>query len=78
MRVNQYRRLQCENVDLEINVGKGSHKLIVCLARDAKGILREVNFVGRGKIGHGVDQMLHELGIQLSRAIQGRKPTEDN
>jgi hypothetical protein len=36
--------------------------------------LREINFVGRGKIGHGVDAMLHELGIKLSRAIQGRNP----
>jgi hypothetical protein len=30
--------------------------------------------VGRGKIAHGLDDMLRELGIQLSRIIQGRDP----
>jgi hypothetical protein len=74
MSINPHRRLNCENVDLKIAVGNGAHHLTVALAYDTKGILREVNFVGRGKIGHGIDQMLHELGIQLSRAIQGRDP----
>lgn len=72
--LNPYRRLSCENVDMTIEVGNGAHHLTVALAYDAAGILREVNFVGRGKIGHGIDQLLHELGIQLSRAIQGRHP----
>jgi len=40
--------------------------------RDGK--LHELVFVGRGKIGSGIDLMFHDLGIQLSRAIQGRDP----
>jgi len=36
--------------------------------------LVEVGFVTRGKVGHGVDHILQELGIKLSRAIQGRDP----
>ncbi len=52
-----------------------AHTLDVSLAYDDKsGRLREIVFVGRGKIGHGLDIMLHELGIKLSRAIQGRDP----
>jgi hypothetical protein len=73
-RINPHRRLRCENVDLDLEIGNGLHHLTVALAYDRLGILREVNFVGRGKIGHGVDAMLHELGIKLSRAIQGRDP----
>lgn len=36
------------------------------------GPIREVVFVGRGKIGQGLDLMLNELSIKLSRAIQSR------
>ena len=46
----------------------------VCLAYDREGVLRELNIVSRGKIGHGLDLALHDLGIKLSRAIQGRDP----
>lgn len=38
------------------------------------GRLHEIGFVGRGKIGSGLDHMLLDLGIGLSRAIQGRHP----
>lgn len=50
------------------------HPLEVSLAYGADDILREVVFVGRGKIGQGLDVLLHDLGIKLSRAIQGRDP----
>lgn len=73
-RINPHRRLECDNVDITLNLEKGVHYLTVALAYDRSGVLREINFVGRGKIGHGVDAMLHELGIKLSRAIQGRDP----
>jgi hypothetical protein len=33
-------------------------------------------FVGRGKTGHGIDLMFNDLGIQLSRILQGRDPRE--
>lgn len=80
--VNQYRRLRCENVECRISAGEdvngqplGHHEFTICLAYDDDGVLREVNFVGRGKIGHAIDLMFHDLGIALSRAIQGRNPT---
>lgn len=38
------------------------------------GKLHEIGFAGRGKIGSGLDHMLLDLGIGLSRAIQGRHP----
>jgi len=74
MPVNKHRRLRCENVDIALPVGNGCHHLEVSLAYDDHNTLREVAFVGRGKIGHGIDMMMHELGIKLSRAIQGRDP----
>lgn len=74
MSLNPHRRLRSETVDLEIRVGEGVHRLAVSLAVDEKDGLREIVFVTRGKVGHGLDDMLRELGIQLSRAIQGRNP----
>jgi hypothetical protein len=74
MVINPHARLRSETVSLTLRLGRGQHKLDASLAYDVGGILREVAFVGRGKVGHGLDQMLHELGIQLSRAIQGRDP----
>jgi hypothetical protein len=71
-KLNQHRRLRCENVDLTL--GDGGHKLEVSLAYDSNNVLRELVFVGRGKIGHGIDALLHELGIKVSRIIQGRHP----
>lgn len=83
------RRLPCNTVDLTILASDAvpatatspaipaikGHKLAMSLAYDHKtGLLREVVFVGRGKIGHGIDAVLHELGIKISRAIQGRDP----
>lgn len=51
------------------------HELEVSLAYHPKTKeLHEVAFVGRGKIGHGLDLILQDLGIKLSRIIQGRDP----
>lgn len=75
--MNTYSRLRCWNFDFQIKMEQGQHFVTAALAYDRTGHLREINFVGRGKIGQGVDQMLHELGIQLSRAIQGRDPGGD-
>ena len=78
-RVNPHRRLNGETVSLVLAIpasdGKmAQHPLDVSLMYDKAGTLREVVFVGRGKIGHGLDLLLHDLGIKLSRAIQGRDP----
>lgn len=74
MRVNPHRRLRAETVSMAIELSGGVHHLDVSLAYDKDRQLREVAFVGRGKIGHGLDDLLRELGIKLSRAIQGRNP----
>lgn len=78
-RINPHRRLECDNVEMTIEVPAGNdhvaqHPLTVSLAYDRAGILREIAFVGRGKIGHGIDALLRDLGVKLSRAIQGRNP----
>ncbi len=68
------RRLRSETVGLNIQLANGFHSLAVSLAVDDDHRLREIIFVSRGKIGQGLDEMFRELGIQLSRAIQGRDP----
>jgi len=68
------RRLMSETVAMSIEVGEGTHDLDVSLVYDDSGILREIAFVGRGKIGGGVDALLRDLGVKLSRAIQDRSP----
>ena len=87
--VEEYRqriapqRLESETVPLTIEVpstnDKGeafiaTHDLAVSLAYGPNGRLREIVFVSRGRIGHGLDPLFHDLGIKLSRAIQGRNP----
>lgn len=53
------------------------HKLKVSLAYDPDTqALREVIFVERTKTGTGLHELLAELGIKLSRAIQGRDPED--
>lgn len=51
----------------------GQHHLDITVGF-ARDIPVEVAFTGRGKIGHGLDQILIDLGIAVSRAIQGRDP----
>lgn len=70
-------RLSSETVTLAIcGGGNAIHEIDVSIARDAngQGDIREIVFVGRGKIGHALDLMFADLGVQLSRAIQGRLP----
>ena len=70
-------RLPAVTVPITIGAREGNagHRLTVSFAYDPETtLLREVVFVGRGKSGHGLDDMLKELGIKLSRAIQGRDP----
>jgi hypothetical protein len=76
-------RLQSETFTMVLTGGQlsdGSHArqtVEVSLAYDsASGLLHDIIFVGRGKIGQGLDLLLSDLGIQLSRAIQGRDPQQ--
>lgn len=80
--LNPHRRLRGETVDLQIRLKDAAgeercHNLAVCLAVDDDYHLHELNFVTRGKIGGGLDEMLSQLGIALSRIIQGRHPDGD-
>lgn len=53
---------------------RAEHLIEVSLAWEPSGRLQDVIFVTRGKCGSGMDLLLNDLGIQLSRAIQGRDP----
>lgn len=68
------RRLRAENISLTLELEGGNHQLDVSLVYNSDGTLTELVFVGRGKIGQGMDMMLQNLGLKLSRAIQGRDP----
>lgn len=66
-------RLRCETHNISIGADETSvgHRLKVSLAYGHDGHLRELVFVGRGK-GDGITHLLEDLGITLSRIIQGR------
>lgn len=74
LRSNQTRRLRSITMPLSLQIGDGKHELAVCLAYDKNDRLHEINLVTRGKIGHHLDLLLHDLGIKISRAIQNRDP----
>lgn len=72
------RRFRSETFRILLPGGnEAQHEFDVSLAYRPDGTINDVIFVGRGKIGHGLDLMFNELGIQLSRIIQGRDPTEE-
>lgn len=76
------RRLPSETFTLSLTGGelpdgtRAQHQLEVSFAYLA-GRVHNIIFVGRGKVGHGIDLMFQDLGIQLSRALQGRDPLEE-
>lgn len=75
MTLNPHRRLFSVTQTITIRQRDGEHKFDISLAYgENDGILREIAFVGRGKSGHGLDGILTDLGIGLSRMIQGRHP----
>jgi len=74
-------RLPSETVSITLGATDESagHQVAISLAYERAldgrlDVLREVVFVSRGKSGNGLDSMLAELGIKLSRAIQRRHP----
>lgn len=55
--------------------GSPTHDLDVAISYDiADRRVVEIAFVTRGKVGGGLDLMFSDLGMQLSRALQGRSP----
>ncbi len=75
MNINPHRRLESVTQTMTVRQGDGEHRFEVSLAYgETDGILREITFVGKGKTGGGLDVILSEIGIGLSRMIQGRNP----
>lgn len=78
------RRLICRNAsfvigkkdgDLETGIeGFAGHKITANLGYTEQAELIEIGFVEAGKAGHGIQLLLAELGLRLSRIIQGRDP----
>jgi hypothetical protein len=73
-RINLHRRLFSENYAIRVPLGEGIHEFTLTIGRDKNDVPREVAFGHRGKSGQGFDQVLVQLGIQISRALQRRDP----
>jgi hypothetical protein len=74
-------RLQSETFALKLTGGELSNGTRVVHYLDVTfsylgDRVHDIIFVGRGKVGHGIDLMFQDLGIQLSRALQGRDPLQ--
>lgn len=65
------RRLQSDTYSA-ILIGR--HLITITVARDAIGHPVEVMLTTGGKIGSDIDQLLVDLGVSISRAMQGRDP----
>ncbi len=71
---SQNFKLRHEVVDFNGQVS-GHHVIHMTVAYcPESGHPVEVSFVGRGKVGGGMDALLQDLGIWTSRALQGRDP----
>lgn len=68
------RRLHSLTYDVPLPLHNGFHDLKLTVAFDEQNRPHEVAYVSRGKSGHGLDQLLIELAIATSRALQGRDP----
>jgi len=68
------RRLKSYNYHHTLKIAEGKHELDITVAYDKYGHVHEIAFSSRGTIGQGMDQMLVDLGIAVSRAIQDRDP----
>jgi hypothetical protein len=83
--VKTAQRLPSIAAPVDIPLGNGTHRLEIAIAYTPASvaahpddprqwIARELVFVGRGKIGHGLDLMLQDLGMKISRMLQYRDP----
>lgn len=70
MSMKTARRLRSETFSADVE----NHSVSITICRDGGGSVCELQFVGRGKIGHGLDQLLLSLGVAVSRCIGGRDP----
>lgn len=73
-------RFTCVNHEFELIGGElpdgtqARHPVIVSVGYERSGLPREVIFEGRGKIGQGIDLLLHDLSTKVSRILQDRDP----
>ena len=79
LKPHHFGRFPCENFEFELVGGlnhgvEARHPVTVSVAWDLKGQTRELVIEGRGKIGHGIDLLLHDLSIKVSRILQRRDP----
>jgi len=72
MNANRLRTVT-HNITIGADENSLGHRLKVSLAYGDDNHLRELVFVGRGK-GEAIPGLLTDLGIALSRVIQGRDP----
>lgn len=70
-----------QTLAFDISLDNGEHRLSVSIGFDTpagqpieSGRPVEIAFTGRGKIGQGMDLLLQELGLKLSRVLQHRHP----
>lgn len=81
------RRLICRNHDLIVGKkvadpergieGFRGHKVTVNLAYTEQAELIEIGFHETGNVGHPLQLLFSELGLRLSRVIQGRDPSDE-
>lgn len=77
------RRLICRNASFVIGKRDGDletgieafpgHRITTTLGYTEQAELIEIGFVEAGKAGHGIQLLLAELGLKVSRVIQGRE-----
>lgn len=69
-------RLRAESVSFSIGrAGEPEHLVTANFGYDPRtSQLQEIAIVEAGKIGHGLQLLLSDLGLKLSRALQGRNP----
>lgn len=65
------RRLQSDTYHATLI---GRHRITITVSRDAAGHPVEILLTTGGKIGAEMDQLLVDLGVSISRAMQGRDP----
>lgn len=77
------RRLDARNFEVEHHTGSivDGKEIVHCFTitvshdpKDPRGCYEEVAFSGRGKIGAGLDLLFIDVGVWVSRILQGRDP----
>lgn len=76
------RRLDARSFDVEHRAplpfgAEAVHRFTITASHDPadpRGCYEELAFSGRGQIGAGIDLLLQDVGIWMSRILQGRHP----